>query len=1073
MLMIPHYAHGLRRVFRHAPMAALALAAVALAGLAGCSPKTTLPPVVVNDEQVAPDAIVIPANVPWVDSGIDVVAGQPLSIVGKGRIAIGKLKKIKEDAERNVGPNGTFFYDNKLSEEEFPLPAAGNGPAPCFCLIGRIGHGPVFYVGPERSWIAGETGRLWLGINDYDVAGNVGEFYAEVARPTDVQPVSFRQEVPLAAEGGEPLPNCSVVVFYVDGLRPDVVEEMAAMGHIPNLRKHFVDGGTHLANTFTAFPSDTITSNGTMWTGCFSDKHGLKGQVRFSRRRLKSDSFLETLGPGRSQRHLGPQGLDKVVHNTGAATVGMVEGKEAEREWRELHTSATPAMYDYMRARGEDWATGILPIMTDMPPALWTRSMARVLPYLQAQQAWRYVDDANADFAIRHLIRQYRPATIIWLPETDSVSHKECRGQFGSTRRTIARADRLVGKVVAELEAQDRIDTTYLLLVSDHGHLGGRTSHLTRFDLADEFFFNPRQIDRAGHWVGGGLGLSVRQHRFANRHKGDKKNQFVFVDADSDGAARIFLPRGDYCSGNWDGANSAAELLAYRLAPHLDPINLPLSLASAAATRDDGAPGTPIDLVLMKLDDESILITTCDRGQAVIQRRQSELGRWEYRYSPVEDVRVANDGGILCRRVEHPQTDPLGLLKRVRASFLQEFHSEQSWLWVTATSDYPDGVVTLTRHMLWQDNIKVQEREFAPDLVVTARQGWLFSTQNTPGTTHGYPLAESVRATWYVSGPNVRRGARVEAPCRLADLTPTILNLTGTEYDPETLDGQALRNIFESEPDQPSPGPSGSQPLGKVQPVSHSRGRQLQVRERPMYWQDFDLHAWQPLSYTPAAEYEHMPISMNHPNSGWDINNISYNAMSIGDWSFFRLVDDILSPLNPQRAKRRRAVAQPEPAEPVVATSRKRWNDTGVEGAKVSGMAVTVDSVDRRAAHSRRPWVADGVRALNVPEVSLSDYSLTSVGNMKRVDHAIDWLQERGTRLDNKLSAKTHHRTVLGSPVTNSVIDSVQAGVWEVYRFGGRIGVELLDEVLLNGIENGVDSTINKFRSTPAEVIAE
>ena len=1008
-----------------------------------------------SDEQISPDALVIPANVPWADTGIDVVAGEPLTIVGKGRVAIGKLAKVKDDAELEVGPNGTFFYSDSISGQPFPLPAAGKGPAPCFCLIGRIGNGPPFYVGAERSWVAQRTGRLWLGINDYDAMGNIGEFYAEVTRPTDVQPVSLRQEVPLAAEGGEPLSNCSVVVFYIDGLRPDVVEEMAAMGHIPHLRRHFVDGGTHLCNAFTAFPSDTITSNGTMWTGCFSDRHGLKGQVRFSRARMASDSFLETLGPSRSQRHLGPKGLDKFVHDTEAASIGLVRGAEGERTWRQSQTSSTPAIYDYMRARDQDWATGVLPIMTDMPPVLWTRSMARVLPYFRSQQAWRYIDDANADFAVRHLIRQYRPVTIIWLPETDSVSHKECRGQFGSTRRTIARADRLVGEVVSELEAQNRLGSTYLILVSDHGHLGGRATHLSRFDLADEFFYNPRQMTRDGRWVGGGLGLSVRQHRSANWHKGDKKGEFVFIDADSDGTARIFLPRADYSLGKWDGPNSAAELLAYRLAPHLDPVNLPVSLANATAVHDEGSTRTPIDLVLMKLDDESILITTCDRGQALIQRRKNEIGHWEYRYTPVKDVALTADGGVTCREITSPRVDPLGLLKRVRASYLAEFHDEQTWLWVTATSEYPDGVVTLTRHMLWQEAIRAQEQEYAPDLVVTARHGWLFSTQNTPGTTHGYPLAESVRATWYVSGPNIRAGARVETPCRLVDLTPTILELTGTDYDPEKVDGRALRNIFET---------------GPIETVSHVSGGAPAIRERAVYWNDVDLHAWRPLSYTPSAEYEHLPLSMNHPYSGWDINNITYNALSIGDWSVFRLVDDVLSPLSPGRSKSRKPA---EPADSPTVAGRSRPDRKGVDGFSVPSVAVTVDAVDRRAAHSHRTWVGDGVRALNVPEVSLSDYSPASSGNIKRVDQVVDWLQERGTRLDDKLSTRTHHRTVLGAPATNTVIDSVQTGFWEVYRFGQRIGVQLVDEILLNGIENGVDRTINVFRSTPAEVIVE
>jgi len=827
---------------------ALSLLAAALLCQSGCSIQPSPVPVVTLDDQVPPGALLVPGNSQWVDTGIDVKAGEPLTIVAKGRVAITKLRAMSGDVEHEVGPAGTFFYDDRLTPQTFPLPAAGNGPAPCFCLIGRIGHGPAFFVGSERSSVAEQTGRLWLGINDFDASQNVGDFFAEITRPRDVQPVAFRQEIPVTAEGGEPAPDCSVVVFYIDGLRPDVVEEMAAMGHIPHLRSIFVDGGTYLANTFTAFPSDTITSNGTMWTGCFSDRHGLKGQVRFSRTRLKSDSFLEPLGPSRSSRHLGPKGIDKFTYDAHAATIGAVKGEEEAERWREIHTSNTPAIYDILRAGGQDWATGVLPLMTDMPPPMWTRSMALSLPYFDAQEAWRYIDDANADFAVRHLVRQKRPLTVIWLPETDSVSHRECRGQFGSTRRTIARADRLVGQVVAELEAQGRIDTTYLMLISDHGHVGGRTSHLSRFDLADELFFNPRQVTREGRWTGGGLGLSVRQHRSANWHQGDRAGQFVFVDADSDGAARIFLPRGSYRSGEWIGANSTAQLLNYRVAPHLEPINLPATLANAAARRDDGTPGHPIDLVLTKVDDSSILITTCDRGQATIQRRRDESGRWLYQYTPVTDVAVTASGDVQCREIANPRTDPLGLVPRVRPAFLREFHDEKTWLWVTATSDYPDAVVTLTRHMLWQEGLAAQEQENAPDLVVTARQGWLFSTQNTPGTTHGYPLAESVRATWYVSGPNIRRGARVDTPCRLVDLTPTILELTSTGYDPDQLDGRALRNIFETNAEQTA---------------SYEGDKDSTPEERPVYWHDVDLRAWRPLTYSPAPLYERLLLSID------------------------------------------------------------------------------------------------------------------------------------------------------------------------------------------------------------------
>jgi hypothetical protein len=62
---------------------------------------------------------------------------------------------------------------------------------------------------------------------------------------------------------------------------------------------------------------------------------------------------------------------------------------------------------------------------------------------------------------------------------------------------------------------------------------------------------------------------------------------------------------------------------------------------------------------------------------------------------------------------------------------------------------------------------------------------------------------------------------------------------------------------------------------------------------------------------------------------------------------------------------------------------------------------------------------------------------------------------------------------VLGAPATNTVIDTVQGSIWEVYRLSQRIMIKVLDEIVLNGIENGVDSTVNAFRTTPAEVTVE
>ena len=1108
---------------------ALCLVAIAAAGcIAHHASQPGISRLLVEGVELQGEAIVVPGDQDWVDTGMQVRAGEPLTFLAAGRICTGSPAAPPEQTELEVDPRGTFLYSDAVQGLDFSLPAAAQGPAPCFCLIARIDDSPPFYVGERMSLAAPASGRLWLGINDPCVEDNSGEFHVQVSRTNELQPMAFREMPPPdELSCGGPQPGCAVVVFYVDGLRPDVVEEMVAMGHLPNIRRHFVEGGTYLTNAFTSFPSDTITSNGCMWTGCFSDRHGLKGQVRFNRHSHHSDSYLEPLGPSRSARQLGPQSWDRAVHETKATVVGLTRGEERGQEWCESRTSDIPAIYDYLREAGCDWSTGVLPVMSKVPPILWTRSMAKQMPYLKAHQAWKYNDDANAHYAVQYQLGQQQAVTVVWLPETDSYSHKECRGQFGSARRTIAQADALIGEVTTELEARGCLDNTYLVLVSDHGHVGGEQQHLTRYDLANEFFFRPRAVTPDGRWVGGGLGLSVRQHRYDNRHAGAGPLEFVFLDADATGAARVHLPRCHYRSGDWSRPNRAAELLSYSIADEWDPVDLLSSIASVTATDDSGCTGHPVDHVVAKISDCSILITTCDRGQAVIERRWDESGQWVYRYVPVTNVRPTTDGEIAFDEVANPTTDPLCLAGHVPADFFAGFHDETIWLWATAESEYPDSVVSFARHMLWQDDLRVQELEYAPDLVVTAHRGWYFGTQNLPGSSHGHPLPEAMHATLYVSGPNVRCGCRVTAPCRLVDLTPTILELAGVPYDAEFMDGQALRTIYnansnaeasdpvetplsaKSRPRTTPPTPTmaarfpaprrgktqtltvaadlrengvvrvaspprskpndsgmraGSVPLVEfalktgarspkssprirsngnedVTPASASNGVPSDVCCRqPLYWHDIELHAWNGLIYSPQPVFEHQPRTIHRPDSPWDVNNMVYGVLTMPDWSVYRLVDDAVSPLIPGRLHTK-------------------------DGAEWIGLQ------GQRSPHR---WIAEGTLALDPQGFSLSDASYKSLGNMKRMNGTLDWLQNRSTNLDRMLAEPMGRSSLPGTPLVHGAIDGVQWAFWESYHFAVRVVAEVLDEKLLNGLENGVDATLNAPRRIPEiEIIDE
>ena len=965
--------------------------------------------------RVSDISVAVSADRQWTDSGVEIAAGEVITISSQGRIVACCSDRWGHRNETRVGPEGTYLVNDGIANQNFPLPSGAHGPAPPFCLIGRIGDGPIFYVGPQKSWTAERSGTLWLGINDFSVPENTGTFQAQITRSGSLQPVTYDMIMHEQALGGRPVPGCSVVVFYVDGLRPDVVMEMASMGHLPNIKRVFVDGGVWLSNAFTAFPSDTITSNGTMWTGCFSDRHGLKGQVRFSRRRLVSESYLDPLGPNRSARLLAPQGVDKLLHSAQVSSRRFVTGEDSSRRWEATQITGVPPIYVHLRKNGGDWGTGALPLMTEMPPLLWTRSMAGQMPLLRAQESWQYMDDANTNYAIRHLLPENNPVTIVWLPETDSVSHKQCRGQFGMTRRTIAKADALIGRMIEELEAQGRLNSTYLVLVSDHGHHGGRTTHLSHFDLANELFYRPRAISSDGRWVGGGLGVSIRQHRVSNRHPEDGRRQFVFVDGDSDGVARIFLPRGAYDSDDWSGPNRPGDLLRYPIAPNRPAVNLVETLVSARAIAGDGTESHPIDLVLMKADENSVLIATADRGYAVIERVRDGSHRWLYRYMVVTDVRSTSTGAVVWQLVESPTKDPLGLLEWLPAHALAEYSDERFWLEATAYSNYPDSVVTMSRNVLWQENLAAREAEFAPDLIVTARPKWYFGTESSPGTMHGYPFPDAMHVTWFVSGPNIPRGTRIDRACRLADLTPTLLDMVGVPVDSADFDGSALRNIYSSD-----------------SPI-------VTVSLRPSFWDDYDLHAWRQPAYQPVPEFEHRPWSINRPLSAFDLHSITYNLLSLGELNVFRMIDDALSPIVPEH---------------------RRF---------VSGF---VDRTDLKIRRISPRWLSDAVRALNVPETTLTDYSYTSLGNMKRVDGVIDWTQQRGLALDRRIAHAVGRETLPGSGAVHGTIDTAQRGFWEIYRFAQRVAIQVVDETVLSGIEDQTDRTVNTWHTLPAELPA-
>jgi hypothetical protein len=113
----------------------------------------------------AATAVGVPANEPFTDTGIDLRAGQSVTIDATGTI------QSSPDPATAAGPDG----DPNPGLRQFSVIPANHA-----ALIARVGSGDLFFVGAHLSFVPAFPGRLMLGINDLDVSTNSGNFEAQI-----------------------------------------------------------------------------------------------------------------------------------------------------------------------------------------------------------------------------------------------------------------------------------------------------------------------------------------------------------------------------------------------------------------------------------------------------------------------------------------------------------------------------------------------------------------------------------------------------------------------------------------------------------------------------------------------------------------------------------------------------------------------------------------------------------------------------------------------------------------------------------------------------------------------------
>jgi len=725
----------------------------------------------------------------WVDTGLDVQAGEALHVEAEGQARMERLAfsdyLFGAEFDRTVGPRGTYLWRRHRRRRapaplrQFPLPAMEAGPYPAYGLIGKIGEeGVPFYLGEQYTDTVADSGRLWIGVNDDTVRDNRG--YFEVRIRLDAPRSSDAPDViaaPIAAGSGQPVPKARVLLVYIDGLRADVVHEMAAAGFLPTMQRRLLEGGLECVNAFTGFPSNTLITNGALFTGRWSDRTGIKSQNQFERSTLKPTGQLSEWLPDWLSMRVVPQ----------TQVINLLDKFAPEHTYTFLRRRGVPTLGSRL---GSAYLYTILPISPLNPPPQWFhRAMNTIAnPFGAATRIPSALDTINAQFAIEELIGIPEARVIaVWLPMVDKVSHSSPRGQFGGARRDLALADRLLGAMLSRMRQVGWEDSTYLIVVSDHGHLGGEQTVNRRANL-------PRD------WAHRQLGCNVRVVGDEWQHPGLDPDRFIFFDHQMAGQAKLFLPKASYHYGPWR-RNSLYELTHYRLGPGRS-VNLLHSLAAFRGPEWTPAMPAPVDLVLVKLDAERVFIYRTDDNQALLHLERDAEGREVFRYEPVRRLRQAEDGTIQYES-PLPGQDPLGYLgdpsvreHLPKAQWVEHAYPADRWLTATARSRYPDAVVAIAKFFSWRLPVEDLAEVRDPDLVVTAQEGWSFRSDDAWGTDHGALLAEAMRITLFLAGPNIRPG-RLEAPQRIINVLPTILEMIGQPYDPQTMDGRAIRGIYE------------------------------------------------------------------------------------------------------------------------------------------------------------------------------------------------------------------------------------------------------------------------------------
>lgn len=456
-------------------------------------------------------------------------------------------------------------------------------------------------------------------------------------------------------------PAKSVVIFFADALDRTRLDALSAAGRLPNIKRRFLEGGVGVDRAVSSMPSITYPNCSSLITGLFPGHHGIMGNFWFDRYTLTCRYYMtfETYRTVNEHMHM-PTLYDLLADHLTLNIQG--------------HTRR-----------------GVTRTIDNASSFAWRWIFGR---YIDVD---RYVGMSLEEVAeVANRANRWPTVIMTYYPGVDEVGHRFGPGSQEYTE-ALVNIDGVVGRVTGALDQAGLGQSTYYVLMSDHGMapVGKKTQ------------MNMLQ------WLRDAKGLSVRTTaidaaKYEKRFKLMQRYDAV-ANVDAGRVAMVHL-RG---ARGWPYRPAPAEVLA--------------CIDSAPAVLELPA----VELALTRAGPDRVRVLSRN-GTALIERTRG--------------------GRTKQYRIAEYQGDPLEYLADPEvASFVEPgWHSSPEWLAATDHARFPDFVPQV---------VEMFDSPRTGDVVLMAADGWAFYTGERGG--HGSCLRRDMRITLFFAGPDLPRGAAI------------------------------------------------------------------------------------------------------------------------------------------------------------------------------------------------------------------------------------------------------------------------------------------------------------------------